>query len=69
MNNSLLGSFITVSFFLSFVAILIWSLWPSNKAKLEKNALIPLQDDNDPLSDKGHEVSSKSMKSKEMSHV
>lgn len=35
----------TVWFTLLFVGIVAWAFWPSNKAKLEDRALIPLRDE------------------------
>jgi cbb3-type cytochrome oxidase subunit 3 len=34
---------------LAFIGLCVWVLWPSNKARFERDALIPLQDDDDNL--------------------
>ena len=35
----------TVLVSLAFIGLCVWVLWPSNKARFERDALIPLQDD------------------------
>ncbi len=42
----------TVLVSLAFVGLCIWVLWPSNKARFERDALIPLQENDHPAPDK-----------------
>jgi cbb3-type cytochrome oxidase subunit 3 len=37
---------------LAFIGLCVWVLWPSNKARFERDALIPLLND-DPYGHKG----------------
>lgn len=45
ISNSLLGSLITLSFFIGFVGICIWALNPKNKEKFRSYGNIPLKED------------------------
>jgi len=38
----------TVAFFSIFVLSIIYALWPKNKARFERAAILPLQDSNAP---------------------
>lgn len=38
----------TVLVSLAFIGLCVWVLWPSNKARFERDARIPLQDDDAP---------------------
>jgi cbb3-type cytochrome oxidase subunit 3 len=43
----------TVLVSLAFAGLCIWVLWPSNKARFERDALIPLQDNEHPAPRRG----------------
>ena len=45
MNTELSGILVLVAFSVSFFGIVIWAAWPSNKTKLESQALIPFLDE------------------------
>ena len=47
MNTTLIGIGVLVAFTLSFLAICVWALWPSNRQRLKAYGLIPLQEDKD----------------------
>lgn len=47
MTLSILGSLITLSFFVAFVGIAVWTFLPSNKAKLKAYGEIPLKEGQD----------------------
>ncbi len=47
MNQTHLGMAVLVAFSVSFLAICVWALWPSNRQRLKSYGLIPLQEDND----------------------
>nr|CRH06228.1 putative Cytochrome c oxidase, Cbb3-type, subunit Q (ccoQ) [Candidatus Magnetococcus massalia] len=36
-----------VWFFLTFIAIIAWAYWPSNKKELEDQARVPMDDDDE----------------------
>lgn len=40
-----LKSLWTLWFFLMFVGLMIWTMWPNRRATLEAQARIPLEDD------------------------
>ena len=40
---------------LLFLGIVTYALWPSNKAKFEHAARIPLEDDDEPARDRGRQ--------------
>ena len=40
-----LGTTMTVAFFAFFVGWIVWAWWPSNRARLDAMARIPLDDD------------------------
>ena len=42
---AILGTVSTVWFFLFFVAMLAWVYWPNHKARMDRQAQIPLRDD------------------------
>ncbi len=46
-NYVLLKELWIVWFVLLFVGIVVWAFWPSNKARLEAQGRIPLDDDRD----------------------
>jgi cbb3-type cytochrome oxidase subunit 3 len=35
-----------LGFFVAFIGIALWAYWPSNKARLQEHASIPLNTDN-----------------------
>jgi cbb3-type cytochrome oxidase subunit 3 len=43
--GQILGTVSTVWFFLFFVGMLLWVFWPSRKPHMDRQARIPLQDD------------------------
>jgi len=43
--GQLLGTVSTVWFFLFFVGMLLWVFWPSRKPHMDRQANIPLNDD------------------------
>jgi cbb3-type cytochrome oxidase subunit 3 len=45
MDINLLRSLVTGSAFLLFIAILIWTFWPSRKADFEEAATLPFRSD------------------------
>lgn len=40
-----LGTAMTVTFFVMFVGWVVWAWWPSNRARFDAMARIPLDDD------------------------
>lgn len=47
MDVGLLGSIMTVLFFVLFIAILVWAFYRGNKQKFEDAAKLPFQEDAD----------------------
>ncbi|ESQ77665.1 cbb3-type cytochrome c oxidase subunit 3 [Asticcacaulis sp. AC402] len=45
MNTTFIGLTVLVVFTLSFSAICVWVLWPSNREAMKAHGLIPLQED------------------------
>jgi cbb3-type cytochrome oxidase subunit 3 len=56
MNTELSGMIVLMAFSFSFLGIIIWALWPANKAKLERQALIPFAEDTTPDTTETHHV-------------
>ncbi|MCW5749061.1 MAG: cbb3-type cytochrome c oxidase subunit 3 [Alphaproteobacteria bacterium] len=44
----------TVWFFLIFVGVVAWTMWPSRRRELESQGRIPLQDDDQPRGGHDH---------------
>ena len=47
MNTTMIGLAVLVAFTLSFTAICVWALWPSNRSRMKAWGRIPLQEDGD----------------------
>ena len=45
MDAGLLGSIVTVVFFILFIAILVWAFYRGNKKKFEDAGNLPFQED------------------------
>ena len=47
MNTTHIGMIVLVGFVVSFVAICVWALWPSNRKRMIAYGHIPLEEDKD----------------------
>lgn len=47
MNQTYIGMIVLVAFVISFLAICVWALWPSNRSRLTAYGHIPLEEDKD----------------------
>lgn len=48
MNTDISGIIVLLAFIIGFVAIAVWAYWPSNRAKLQAQAFIPLMESDSP---------------------
>jgi len=47
MTDTQIGMAVLLAFTLSFFAICVWALWPSNRNRLKAYGQIPLEEDKD----------------------